>query len=247
MHRALFLLAIGAMVGCSTPGEATDSTESRVSGVPIGEVRGVADISKSLRTRLFDAADPKTAAFDISRVAGPIFNLRNQLGTFATEGTTTTYQGGQPTPLRATLWHQIAGRFAAGIADVCTHPGTKVTFVAYLPDDVEPPGSSGGTTGGPTYDAGPPPEVGVFHLQDAVARRISAVCTYQGDEAGRRQMASSLFDTVMGIGGSLASERAAFEKRFAADGASSVTASAGDRVTNMMIALLLNPHFLLAK
>jgi hypothetical protein len=250
MNRALslFAVALGIVVGCSSgPSENVDATGSRVSGVPIGDVRGVADISKSLRTRLFDPADPRTSQFDVARVAGPVFKLKKQLGTFASEGTTTTYQGGEPTPLRATLWHQLAGRFADGIADLCANPGTKVTFVVYEPDlSGGPPGSSGGVPGIP-LDGGATVDQGVFRLQESVAQRIAAVCAFDGDEVQRKQVASSLFDTVMGIGGSLAPEKASFERRFAVDGASSVTASAKQRVTSMMLALLLSPHFLLAK
>lgn len=247
MHRAFFLLcftATSAALGCSTSAESVGSSESPVSGIPIGDVRGVVDISKSLRSRMLDAADPKTASFDISRVAGPVFNLRKQLGVFATEGTSSTYQGGQPTPLRATLWHQIAGRFAAGIAGVCVDGTTKVTFAAYQ-EEIPNQGPGGG---GPIErDAGADPLRGVFRLRPSVADQIAAVCRFEGDEGAHRRATSSLFDTVMGIGGTLAAERAAFETQFGADGAPAVSASPADRVTSMMIGLLLNPHFLLAK
>jgi hypothetical protein len=243
--RAFFFPAVitAAFAACTITGEHTDSTESNVSGVPIGEVRGVADISKSLRARVFDPADAQTASFDVSRVAGAIFTLRKQLGTFATEGTTSTYQGGQPTPLRATLWHQVAGQFASTMADLCTQPGTKVKFPNYQPDFG---GGPGGPGGGPFFDAGFS-EAGVFRVRPAFAQTVSAVCRYEGDEAAHKQAAGALFDSMMGIGGSLAEEKVAFQNRFASNGSAAAAAPAKERVTNMMIALFLNPHFLLAK
>jgi hypothetical protein len=182
--------------------------------------------------------------FDVSRVAGPVFNLRKQLGIFGVEGTTSTYQGGQPTPLRATLWHQLAGRFAEGMAGLCSNPGSKVTFVAYVPEVGAPPPGPGS---GAAFDAGLPPDAGVFRVRESVAQTIGAVCTFEGDEAAHRRTTATLFDAVMGIGGTLTAEKTSFVNRFAANGSSTALAAPKDRVTNMMIALLLNPHFLLAK
>jgi hypothetical protein len=228
--RIPLALAIAAF-GCSTTSaEGPGSSESAVSGVPIGDVRGIVDISSTLRTRLLDDADAATASFDVSRVAGPVFRLRKQLGVFALEGTTSTYQGGTPTPLRATLWHQVAGRFATAIGDVCVKPGTNLTFVAYAT----------GATGTPISPT-------TFRLQGPIADKIAAACASSGDEANRRQAVSSLWDAVMGVGGTLAAERAAFETEFAADGSPDVLAAPKERVTNMVLAMLLNPHFLLAK
>jgi hypothetical protein len=228
-------LAAASGIGCSTSAaESSGTTESAVSGIPIGDVRGVVDVTKTLRTRLLDDTDPMTASFDVSRVAGPVFRLRRQLGVFALEGTTSTYLGGTPTPLRATLWHQVMGRIATSVGDVCLSDPTTlangITFVAYA-----------------TGAEGVPIRPTTFHLRPQVTERILKVCAFHGDETARRQVAGELFDTFMGIGGTLAAERDALTTELATDGAPSVAADPKERVTNMVLAMLLNPHFLLAK
>jgi hypothetical protein len=79
-----------------------------------------------------------------------------------------------------------------------------------------------------------------------VAQKVTAACTFQGDEPARRATASALFDAVMGRGGSLADEKATFLTTFAADGSPFVTAAPKDRVGSMFVAMLLDPHFLLS-
>jgi hypothetical protein len=235
------LVSLATIGGLACSSQPSESAESAVSGIPVGELRGVLDTSNTLRTRLFDESDPMTATFDISRVVSAAFRLRRQLGVFAPDGTTTTYQGGQPTPLRMTLWHQVFGRFAAALGDVCETPGTSVTFPEYF---VTTGTGSGG--GAPTVDSGAPAPP-KFRLHPSVAEKIAKVCTFEGDEPARRRAAASYWDALMGRGGSLATEKAAFETAFAADGAPDVTSPPKERVANMTLAMLLNPHFLLVK
>jgi hypothetical protein len=64
---------------------------------------------------------------------------------------------------------------------------------------------------------------------------------------GRKGAAGAVFDAVMGRGGSLAQEKEAFVVRFAVEGSPLVAATPKERVCDMFLALLLNPHFLLAK
>jgi hypothetical protein len=228
-------IALSALSACPTPsGEGAGTTESAVSGVPIGDVRGVVDITKTLQTRIL-ANTPTAGTFDVSRVAGPVFRLRKQLGVFALEGTTSTYQGGTPTPLRATLWHQVMGRFAAAMGGLCdADPATAaagdVTFVAYAD------GPNGDFIGPKT-----------FRIRPEVAGMIRNACTFQGDEAARAALAGDLWDAFMGLGGTLSVERLAFVTESAADGAPLLHATPKDRVSNMVLSMLLNPHFLLAK
>jgi hypothetical protein len=224
------LLLLGA---CSTaPSDREAIVESPVAGVPIGEVRGVADITSTLRTRLLDDADPRTASFDVARVAGPVFRLRKQLGVFASQGTTTTYQGGLPTPLRATLWHQIFGRFADALGERCTAGAAtnEVTFPVYAD-------GADGTSIRPV----------TFRLAHGFAGTVATACAFEGDEASRRQASVALFDAIMGGGQSLAAERASLEGTFAADGAVALGFAPKQRVAEMVLAILTNPHFLLAK
>jgi len=230
MKTRTLILSLLVGLGCSGGrDDGTSGSESAVSGVPIGEVRGVVDVSNTMRTRLLDPIDASSADFDVSRVAGPVFRLRNQLGVFAMEGTATTYQGGLPTPLRITLWHQIFGRTATALGDVCAHPGTAVTFVVYASG---PTGFNRPTT---------------FRLHPAVAAKVASVCSFDGDEAARRSAAGAFFDVVMGYGSSLADEKTVFQTAFAAEGSPALADTPQQRVTNMTLALLLNPHFLLTK
>jgi hypothetical protein len=132
------------------------------------------------------------------------------------------------------LWHQLFGRFGDSMGDFCASGGPDVKFPAYAMTN--PVFSAG--------DAGP--QGSSFRLFPTVAQKITAVCTFQGDEGARRTAASALFDAVMGRGGSLADEKATFLTTFAADGSPFVTATPKDRVSGMFVALLLNPHFLLS-
>jgi hypothetical protein len=223
-------LACLAGLGCSRDAEGSASTTAAVSGVPIGDIRGVVDVSDTLKARIFDDADPMTAQFDVSRVAGAVFRLRKQLGVFAPEGTISTYQGGIPTPLRMTLWHQVFTRFATATAGLCTATDPVVTFPVYAK-------GPSGTITQPTS----------FRVNAAFADEVKKTCSYSGDQLARREVAGELWDTVMGLGGTLAEDRASFLTDFADDASPALAASPADRVTDMMQSMLLNPHFLLAK
>jgi hypothetical protein len=248
------LLAAGLGLGCSETKKAEDveSSESMINGVATGEIRGVVDVSNTIRTRLLDDSVATTAGFDVSRVAGdPVFRLRRQLGTFVQTGTGTEYQGGTPTPFSMTLWHQVMGRLSEGFGRSCDPAATPntVRFLTYTNafgggSSSGFGGSSSGSTGG--VDAGPTSGT-PFSLYPQVGAKVAAACKFEGDEAARSTTAGSLFDTVMGRGGSLAGERNAFVAEFAKEGSPWVTASAKDRVTNMFLTMMMNPHFLLAK
>lgn len=230
-----FVFGAPALITGCAPSRSEDvaGAESAVGGVAVGEVRGVVEISSTLRTRVFDDEDPATATFDVSRVAGPVFRLRRQLGVFAQDGTSSSYQGGPPTPLRMTLWHQVFGRLATALGESCatlppagdaaTAPTT--TFAVYA--------KGNGSTVAPA----------TFRLQPIFAERLRAACTFEGDEASHRTTAANLWDAVMGLGGTLADDKEAFVVRFAGG----ATTTPRKRVENMMLAMLLNPHFLLAK
>ena len=219
-----------AGLGCSKDGEGSESTTAAVSGVPIGDIRGVVDVSNTLKARIFDDADPMTGQFDVSRVAGAVFRLRKQLGVFAQEGTISTYQGGTPSPLRMTLWHQVFTRFATAMAGLCTATDPVVTFPVYAK------GPSGSITQPTT-----------FRVNAAFADKVKKTCSYSGDQLARREVAGELWDAVMGLGGTLANDRASFLADFADDASPALAVSPTERVTDMMQSMLLNPHFLLAK
>lgn len=249
------LLAAGlGALGCSETkkGEDVESSESMINGVATGEIRGVVDVSNTIRTRLLDDSVASSAGFDISRVAGdPVFRLRRQLGAFVQSGTGTEYQGGTPTPFSMTLWHQVMGRFSEGFGRSCDAGATPntVRFLTYTNAFV---GSSSGFGGSSSGTSGFSGDAGAttgtpFSLYPQVGAKVSAACKFEGDEAARSATAGALFDTVMGRGASLAAERAAFVAEFAKDGSPWVAATAKDRVTGMFLTMTLNPHFLLAK
>lgn len=224
-------LAASVAFACSAlPFEDDETSVSEVNGVPVGEVKGVLDISNTIRTRLFDDTDTYTAGFDISRVAGDsLFALRGHLGTFAQVGATTEYQGGLPTPFSATLWHQVFARLSDALGARCgaTNP-LGVFLPAYTRTGI------GGSTPGLT-----------FKLTPAVAAKLDAACSFEGDESARRAAAVGVFDTIMGRGGALAAERAAFESELGSE-PEYAAMSPKERVASMALALFLNPHFLLA-
>jgi hypothetical protein len=249
------LATAGLGLGCTETkkGEDVESSESMINGVATGEIRGVADVSNTIRTRLLDDSVASTAGFDISRVAGdPVFRLRRQLGVFVQTGTGTEYQGGTPTPFSLTLWHQVMGRFSEGFGRSCDAGATPntVRFLTYTTSfgggSSGFGGSSSGSTSGGSSDAGATTGT-PFSLYPQVAAKVTAACKFEGDEAARSATAGTLFDTVMGRGASLAGERSAFVAEYAKDGSPWVTASAKDRVTSMFLGMMLNPHFLLAK
>jgi hypothetical protein len=216
------LVACFFVAAACTDSEPIDTTESTINGVPVGEVRGVVDISNTLRTRLFDDADMAAATFDISRVAGDaMFGLREHLGVFAQVGSVTEYQGGLPTPFSMTMWHQVFGRFADAVGQRCGRDAA-LAFPVY---------AGGGAA---------------FRLAAPVAQKFDAACIFSGDESARRHTTAAVWDAVMGRGSTLAEEKAAFEAEFAADGSPWVTEAPEERLASMMLVMLLNPHFLLA-
>jgi hypothetical protein len=230
MKKSSFLaLALTMLLGaCSSSSDDPETSESEVSGVPIGEVRGVDDVSKTLRLRVLDGTDASTPSFDVSRLAGDsVFRMRRHFGVWVQNGTQTEYQGGTATPFSMMLWHQALGRLASALAETCATPGTSISFATF----------SNGFASTPQ----------TFSLRADVADRVAAACTFTGDEAARRTIAGALFDTLMGRGGSLAEEKAAYLATFAADASTFVGAAPADRVRSMVLVLLLNPHFLLSK
>jgi hypothetical protein len=230
--KKAFIVTLASVVvatsACTSPSESTGSTESAVNGVPVGEIRGAVDVSNTLRSRLFDDTHPRTATFDIARVAGgSVYKLRRHLGTFEMAGTHTEYVAGTPAPLGVTLWHQVLSRFALAMGDLCRTGEVEVTFLTY----------ANSVSSAPT----------TFRLVPSVAGAIHAVCTFEGDDEAHRQAASRLFDAVMGRGGSLAEEKAAFVTTFAANDSAYLSGIQAERVSAMFQAMLLNPHFLLQR
>ena len=229
--------AASSVFACSRSGESPEAAGADISGAAVGQIRGAVAISDILRTRMLDDTDPRSASFAVERLAGGgIFALRRQLGAFAPEGTQTTFQGATPTPFNMALWHQLFARFGDSMGNFCTTAGTDVSFPAY--GTTTPPVSS-------SADAGPP-RGSSFRLFPTVAQKITAACTFEGDEAARRATTAALFDAVMGRGGSVAEDKASFLTTFAADGSPFVTATPKERVSSMFLAMLLNPHFLLS-
>ena len=225
--------AVTTVVACSRSNESSDSAGADLSGTGLGQIRGAVAISDILRTRMLDDSDPRSAKFAVERLAGTsVFQLRRQLGVFDQAGTQTVFQGGTPTPVNMVLWHQLFARFGEAMGDFCTSGGSDVVFTAYA----SPFGGS--------FDAGSP--TGSFRLFPTVAQKITAACTFQGDEAARSATASALFDAVMGRGGSLADEKTTFVTTYAAEGSPFVTATPKERVSSMFLTMLLNPHFLLS-
>jgi hypothetical protein len=232
MRHALLAPALAlAALACTARTDETDRSMSEVTGVPIGQLRGAADVSSTLRVRLLDPGDPRSTSFDVARVAGgALFGLRRQLGAFVPAGTGSEYQGGVPTPFNMMLWHQVLGRVAIAFGDTCASGDAALRFPAY-------------------FASGPDPDVATFRLFPSVAEKVAAACAFGGAEADRRAIAGSLWDAVMGVGGSLAAEKAAFVDDVARPGSplSSDGATPAQRVTSIVLAMLLNPHFLLNK
>jgi hypothetical protein len=233
MKTTTIVLALALLPACAPPPEEQPAAaESEVTGVPIGQIRGAADVSSTLRVRLLDAADPRSASFDVARVAGrSAFALRRQLGAFVQAGTTTEYQGGTPTPFGMMLWHQLLGRFTAAVAQTCVTGDPTIRLPAYA---------------APTAAGEPGAE---FRLAPPVAARVAAACAFAGGEGPRRATAGALWDAVMGIGGSVAPEKAAFVDEVARAGSplGADEADGKERVSGMLLMMLLNPHFLLNK
>jgi hypothetical protein len=232
----LSAVTVTGVFACSRSGDSAEAAGADLSGTGVGQIRGAVAVSDILRTRMLDDTDTRSASFAVERLAGSgIFGLRRQLGVFGASGTQTAFVGGTPTPFNMALWHQLFSRFGESMGDLCNTGGTEVVFSAYAMDFL------GQVT---LADGGHEPAA--FRLFPTVAQKITAVCTFQGDEGARRTAASDLFDAVMGRGGSLADDKGTFLTTFAADGSSFVTASPKDRVSSMFVAMLLNPHFLLS-
>lgn len=224
----LACLLVAALPSCTQRlSEPVAQSAQAVGGVPIGNQRGVADVTDTLRIRLLDEAEPSTASFAVERVAGSgVYSMRSQLGVFELSGTQSEYRSGVVSPFTMMLWHQVFGRVAAAIGQVCTSQTVDLT----LPD----------------YVGGGPKPV-VFKLTPEARTTILGACAAAPDEATRRADAGALWTLVMGHGGSLAAEKEAFLSLFAGETSPFLASPPAERVSNMVSAMLLNPHFLLAR
>ncbi|WP_394844815.1 hypothetical protein LZC95_48185 [Pendulispora brunnea] len=218
-----------AAAGCQK-GTGTDEsvgTSEAAAGIPVGDIRGTALVNKSLQTRLFDPQAPTTQSFAIEKLAGDdVERLRSFLGQWVTAGTQSKFQGGEPNPFGLVLWHQVIAAFAKGMGGICDTPGAvDVTFPGVSAPDASP---SGATTA---------------KLHRNVAPKIAKVCTFEGDDAAKKDAARALFHAV--VDDELPEEDAAFADFFA--GPDYAQAPGKKRVEAMFTALLLNPHFLLTR
>ncbi|WP_394851197.1 hypothetical protein [Pendulispora rubella] len=216
-----------AVAGCQKGADESLGTSESAAGIPVGDIRGTELVNKSLQRRLFDPQAPTTQSFAIEKLAGrDVEQLRAFLGQWVTAGTQSKFQGGEPNPFGLVLWHQAIAAFARGMGGVCDTPGTlDVTF----------PGVS-------TADASPPVAT-TAKLHRNVAPKIAKVCTFQGDDAAKKEAARALFHAV--VDDELPDEDAAFADFFA--GPEYAQAPGKKRVEAMFVAMLLHPHFLLTR
>lgn len=228
------LTAAALLAACAHRDDESPTSEARLS-VPVGQLLSADDLSKTVKIRLLDPTAATTVDFDLARVGGKTaFANRAQLGGFGDVGSGSEYQGGVPGPFNTMIWLGVFARFGDAMGTLCDAPGESRATV-------------------PAYAYGADPTAALLEgkrdvfVHPRVAAQIAAACRFEGDEAARRSTAGALFDSVMGYGGSLAAERDAFARAFARDGSPFVAMAAKERVSNMFVALLANPHFLLAK
>jgi hypothetical protein len=156
--------------------------------------------------------------FQIERVAGPeVFSLRGLLGEYSTGSAHTEFRGGEPNPFGLLLWHQVAARFAEGLGSICAQP-QGTRSVKFFGTDA-------------------------FTLTDAFGDKLAANCEQNLTEAELKSNATSLWRAFVGIGAS--GEENVFASFFS--GADFVPANPSERVTAMVLTMVLNPHFLLEK
>lgn len=193
-------------------------SEVMANGRPVGEIRGIALVNAQIKKRLL--TQESAEAFQIERVAGQeIYSLRGLLGEYSTGGAHSEFRGGEPNPFGLLLWHQVGARFAEGLSKLCDSPqgARNVQFLG----------------------------TGSFTLTDAFADKLVANCNKDLSETELKTNASGLWRAFMGIGAG--TEEGPWVDAFAAQGGELTGMSGAERVSAMILTMVLNPHFLLEK
>lgn len=218
--RNLILSAvlICLLSACTSSPESDSSPYAN--GRPVGAVRGTLLVNKQIQRRLLDTSVDSTDYFQIEQVAGDdIYNMRGLLGEYSEGGAHAEFRGGEPNPFGMLLWYQVAARFAEGLGGICqATPGDRtLNFFSN----------------------------GTFFMSAAFAAKLSANCDRTLAEADLKANASSLWRSVIGIGAD--AEQEAWTGFFTDANSGFVPGGDSERISAMVLAMILNPHFLLEK
>lgn len=194
-----------------------EGSELQANGVAVGDVRGTALINKTIRTRLLDQSAQSTFTFEIERVAG------NEIYNM----------------------RRLLGQFSEGTAHTEFHGGEPNPFGLLLWHQVLSRFAEGL---GRVCDAPDSPTVtfslggGSMQLSASYHAKLKDACKLEGD---KKAVLSKLWRATVGFGAP--AEEAAFVELFAADGSELLALAPKARMEAMILAMAMNPHFLLEK
>jgi hypothetical protein len=213
--------AMMALAACSGDKLQEQDSSLQSNGHAVGEVRGTAFINKQIQNRVFDKNQVSTFNFKIQTLAGSqLQTLAHLLGEYVESGTHHEFKGGEPNPFGMLLWHQVIDSFADGLGSYClNNDDTRVVSFAKT-------GAS-------------------FTLHQKFSDKLLATCAWGDNLELQQAAAKDLWNGFIGYGAK--EERDAFVGFFAATDSAFAMASAEERVSAMITAMMLNPHFLLEK
>jgi len=214
----VFSVLAVALTAC-TSGDETHSVPL-ANGRAVGEIRGTMLINKQIQRRILDSDDNLTDTFQIEMVAGPeVFSMRGLLGEYSEGGAHAEFRGGEANPFGMLLWHQVAARFAEGLGRICESTNVERSLKFF--------GSSG------------------FMMSQSFAEKLAANCDSSLSVVELKANASGLWRAFMGIGAS--SEEGPWIDFFTDTNSGFISANGSERVSAMILSMMLNPHLLLEK
>lgn len=219
--KSIFAIGIFALaLACSDLSNETTS-ETNANGHAVGEIRGTASVNKQILNRALDKGQISSFNFRIEQLGGnDLLTLAHLLGAYVESGAHHDFKGGEPNPFGMLMWHQVSDAFAKGIGSHCKTADANrlVTF--------EKTNAS-------------------FTLHKKFSDRVLAVCNWGDTNELRTEAAKNLWNGFVGFGA--AGERKAFIEFFASETSPFAKVGGEERVSAMITAMVLNPHFLLEK
>jgi hypothetical protein len=227
LSTALSLLA--AASACTRA--ADDASEAKSDGHRVGFLKGYEGINRVVRSRLIanDPNEPYSTLFEVGFMVDGSIQLQNTdgfralLGSFQGAQGQITYQNGSPNAVNMLLWDLILSRMASSLATACAPAEAQLPYVRFTGGD------------GATRD---------LKLKPTTVARMTAVCAWPADDAGRRAALQSLWFGVMGFEAPGA-ELDAYLAAFGGDGSPVGALEPSERLRVLLRAMFLNPHFLL--
>lgn len=214
-----------------------DSTVKEGAARPIGQMRGTAAINQILGERLLAPETVERVDFSVESLAGvEIYRLRALMGQWDSGGERRRFNGGEPNPMGALLWYKVMSSLSGHISEICNKPAAEAPKFAKTVDgmrEVQPEFSE--VTRSQTTKL-------IIRFEPAVAISLHKLCGAPTTEAEYTQNLDWIWQRIM-------TDEAPVPERDAwkAYVTGMTTAKPNERLADAMLAMFMNPNFLLER